>query len=97
MAFSIPTYTPWCHKKNHDIHIYNALTAIESAASPDTHIISLAQGFFDDTGSSLIADKDGKSYYADDDHVNTLGTQTLISPTLLPVLESIANDSQSTN
>lgn len=61
---------------------------LRAAATERTRFIDLSEPFLAE-GDSLIADESGRSYYMDDDHVNSIGTRAVLTATIDRMLDEI--------
>jgi peptidoglycan/LPS O-acetylase OafA/YrhL len=75
-------------REQHLGYVGRANEAIRAALSDQTRLIDLSEPFFEG-GASVIADDSGRSYYMDDDHVNSVGARAMLVPLIDAMMSEI--------
>ncbi|RMH26155.1 MAG: acyltransferase [Planctomycetota bacterium] len=77
----------------HEADIARVRAGFEAIASPNVRLVDLSEPFFASTdGVSPLIDWEGRPLYADDDHVNPLGAELLLTDLLTEVMLDVRGD-----
>lgn len=84
-----PLATTGVTRAEHDRHVAHVRDVVMAAVSSKTRVIDLGEWCFRD-GVSVLADEGAVSYYADDDHLNTIGARALLGGVFDGMMREIA-------